>query len=291
VDLINLDVELHEHLKGMLSEAIVNGSFILPTALYDIGDIKHRVDNIVLPHSHLPDVLVWKHSSDGTLTSKHAFSFLCPQATFMPWAEIIWNAAVPPSHSFIYWRLCHGKMPTDENLSRSGCIVVSVCSLSMVSDESSEHLFLRCHFSTSLWDWMGFKLNCVIDISSVASLLSFRPATCSSQVSDIFIAAILHTIHTIWWASNSLRFSAVTPTLHSSKVRIHSAIAMSGNISKGKCLNSDFAFLDSFTVSPHCRNVKEISMVLWKAPTSPWLKVNMDGSVIAGHAACGGVVP
>jgi ribonuclease HI len=180
-------------------------------------------------------------------------------------------------------------MPTDENLRSRGCIVVSVCSLCLLSDESSEHLFLRCQFATHLWDWIGFKLNCVIDTSSIATLLSCRPALCSSQVSDIFLAAILHTIHAIWWARNALRFSAVTPTLHSSKIRIHAAIAMSGNISKGKCLTSDFPFLDSFAVSPHCRNVKEIITVLWKAPSSPWLKVNTDGSVVGGHAACGGL--
>jgi len=102
VDLMNLDVAFHRHLKGMLSEAIVNGGFILSTALTDLGDIKDRVDNIALPHSPLPDVLVWKHSSDGTLSSKHAHSFLCPHATAMPWAEYIWNTVVPPSHSFIF---------------------------------------------------------------------------------------------------------------------------------------------------------------------------------------------
>ncbi|KEH37766.1 transmembrane protein, putative [Medicago truncatula] len=51
----------------------------------------------------------------------------------------------------------------------------------------------------------------------------------------------------------------------------------------------DFAFLDSFAVSANCRSVKDIILVLWKAPSSPWLKVNTDGSVIGGHAACGGL--
>jgi len=42
-------------------------------------------------------------------------------------------------------------------------------------------------------------------------------------------------------------------------------------------------------VPAHYRTVKEIIPVVWKAPTSPWLKVNTDGSVIDGHAACGGL--
>ena len=99
----------------------------------------------------------------------------------------------------------------------------------------------------------------------------------------------MHTLHTIWWARNSLRYSEVMPTLHSAKVRIHSFIAMSGNVSKGKCLPSDSVFLDSFAVSPHRRMVKDIVLVVWKPPTAPWLKDNTDGSVISGHAACGGL--
>jgi hypothetical protein len=159
----------------------------------------------------------------------------------------------------------------------------------MKTSECSDHLFLQCDFASRLWDWIGGKLHCVIDSSLVASLLHCRPARCSSQVSDIFLAAILHTLHTIWWARNAVRFSNVLPSFHSAKVRIHSFIAMSGNISKGKCMFSDLPFLDSFAVSPNCRIVKDIISVLWKAPTSPWLKVNTDGSVIGGHAACGGL--
>jgi len=64
---------------------------------------------------------------------------------------------------------------------------------------------------------------------------------------------------------------------------------MSGNASVGKCLPSDSPLLDSFAVDSHCRTVKDIISVLWKASTSPWVKVNTDGSVIAGLAACGGL--
>jgi ribonuclease HI len=157
------------------------------------------------------------------------------------------------------------------------------------SEESSDHLFLRCHFAMNLWGWIGSKLGCTIDLSTATSLLSCRPARCSSQVSDIFLASILHTLHTIWWARNSLWYSSGTPSLHSAKVCIHSMIAMSGNVSKGKCLPSDSIFLDSFAVSPHRRMIKDIMLVLWKPPTAPWLKVNTDGSVVGGLAACGGL--
>jgi len=206
VDLIHLDSDFHGHLYGTVSEVIVNGSWQLPATLKHYGDIKDRLEATVLPTSQLPDVFVWPHAPDGILTSKHALSFLSARSSMLPWAEHIWRASIPPSHSCIYWCLHHGKMPTNEKIKNHGYIVVSICSLCLAVDESSDHFFFRCQFARQLWDWIGFKLNCVIDCSSVDTILSCRPPRCSSQVSDIYLEAILNTLHTIWWARNSLRF-------------------------------------------------------------------------------------
>jgi hypothetical protein len=79
-------------------------------------------------------------------------------------------------------------------------------------------------------------------------------------------------------------------TIHAAKVRLHSSllVGMSGNLSLGKCLASD-SLLDSFSVSHHSRQIRDMVLVRWKAPSVPWLKVNMDGSVIGNHVACGGL--
>jgi hypothetical protein len=96
-------------------------------------------------------------------------------------------------------------------------------------------------------------------------------------------------VHTIWLARNNIRFSSKATTFHSAKVRIHSWVALFGNTSTRTCLPSDSHLLDVFSVTAHCRTLKEIIPVLCKAPSSPWLKVNTDGSIIAGQAACGGL--
>jgi hypothetical protein len=289
VDLHNIAPALHGNLKGTVSEVIVNGGWLLPADITDYGDINDHLAATILPSGPLPDMLVWTHASDGILSSKLALSFLRSSTPLLPWADQIWSPSIPPSHSCIFWRFHHRKIPTNENLWSRGCIVVLVCSLCLLEAETSDHIFLRCSFASQLWNWIGSKLCCVIDRSSVDTILSCRPVRCSSQVFDIFLAAILHTLHTIWWARNSIRFSNVKHTLHAAKIRIHSLIALSGNISKGKCLPSDIPFLDSFAISPQCRRVKDPILVLWKAPTFPWLKVNTDGSVIGGFAACGGL--
>lgn len=155
--------------------------------------------------------------------------------------------------------------------------------------ETSDHLFLHCQFAVELWTWLGRKLNRLLDCSSIGSLLHCIPTHCSSQVSDIYLAAVIHIVHTIWLAKNAFRFQSKMQSLHSTKVRIHSLIALSGNASTGKCLPSDSDFRDDFLVSTHHRKFKYIILVLWKSPSSPWLKVNTDGSVIGHSVACGGL--
>jgi hypothetical protein len=172
VDLLHFDPGPHDSLKGTVSEVIVNGSWVLPTDITDYGNIKDRLAAIVLPSGPLPDVMVWTHSPDGILSSKLALSFLRPRTPVLPWADQIWRPSILPAHSCIYWRFHHGKMPTDESLRSRGSIVVSVCSLCLLADETSDHLFLRCPFASQLWNWIGGKLCCVIDRSSVDSILS-----------------------------------------------------------------------------------------------------------------------
>jgi len=183
----------------------------------------------------------------------------------------------------------HGRMPTDENLRRRGCIIVSICHFCMVIDETSKHLFLHCSFATNLWLWLGGILHITFNLASFETLISSIPPKCSSQVRDIYWATMVHSLHDIWLTRNSLWFTNLTTSVHSTKARIRAAISFSGNISTGKCIASNANILDAFSVSPHNRRVSDILLVVWKAPSTPWIKVNTDGSLIGSHAACGGL--
>jgi len=65
----------------------VNGGWNLPAALTGYGDIKDRMEAIVLLTVMLPDVLVWVHAPNGILTSKLALSFLRTRTTLLPWGD------------------------------------------------------------------------------------------------------------------------------------------------------------------------------------------------------------
>jgi uncharacterized protein with PQ loop repeat len=129
----------------------------------------------------------------------------------------------------------------------------------------------------------------VVDLTSVHTILLCVPTLSSSKVSDMFVAAIVHTSHTIWMAYNILRFNFDKAMIHTTKVKFDYSVTMSGNLSAGCCLSSDSPFLDSFLVSAHRLRTNEIKPVFRKPPTPPLLKVNTDDSITGAHASCGGI--
>jgi len=158
----------------------------------------------------------------------------------------------------------HGKLLTDENLMCRGCTMVSIYVLCYAAGETSSHLFLECDFATHLWHSLECRLHCVVDLSSVAAILDCIALLCSSQVKDVYMAAIIHTVHVIWKDRNSIRFSSGKVSLHAAMSTIVSLVALRGNASNGHCLHSlsDKLLLDNFLVSPGYRCYKEIIEVI-----------------------------
>ena len=123
--------------------------------------------------------------------------------------------------------------------------------------------------------WLNLKLNRDILLISVASLLKHNLSRCSSQVRDVFVSAIVHIVHSILMAKNSLQFSLDAFSLQT--------------ISKANCLYDDVTLLEFFLIPPSYRRVKDIIPVVWKPPTISWIKVNTNGSFIDITASCGGL--
>jgi len=137
--------------------------------------------------------------------------------------------------------------------------------------------------------WLGDRLGCVIDGTSMLTLLELIPAKCSSQCHDVLYSAVIHTVHTIWMAQNVVRYIPDGFSLHAATTKVYVCITLSGLSSNGKSLLADVTFLNSFSITPNYRQRGQIISVICKTPTHPWVKVNADGSLLGGHASCGGI--
>ncbi|GAU10222.1 hypothetical protein TSUD_423240, partial [Trifolium subterraneum] len=220
----------------------------------------------------------------------------------LPLASIIWQAFIPPSHSFVAWRLMLGKMPTGENLRMRGCVIVSMCPLCSRDCDSSEHLFFLCPFAVAIWSWVNSIFEIDLDHSSLDGLL-LGCVPLSDYTSRLLLACIIHSLHTLWMAQNGILFNNASINIYAVITKIRTIINLSASGIQAQVsampscgtvqplLGGTVAarVLQSLGIAPCPVKLVRFIHVLWKTPTAPWIKANTDGSLRDGLAACGAI--
>jgi hypothetical protein len=92
-------------------------------------------------------------------------------------------------------------------------------------------------------------------------------------------------------ARNDIRFNNAKISLHAAKMKVLTAIAISNTLVTGFTAPTETSILNHLRLKTRLHNTPVISVVLWRAPSVHWMKVNTDGSVttLPPSAACGGV--
>lgn len=121
-----------------------------------------RTENQVLLYSYilsLPlslenDFPLW--SIDGIsqklFSSKAVWNVIRNGLSVKPWASIIWHKATIPRHATTAWLFVLNRNPTLHRLTTWGLDIEPVCLLCGSFNESRDHIFFACSFSTSVWN-------------------------------------------------------------------------------------------------------------------------------------------
>ncbi|CAI8595582.1 unnamed protein product [Vicia faba] len=118
----------------------------------------HR-DSLRSFEDHPSDKRCWKNSADGDLTLNIAYDFKRHRGNMDAKWSLIWNKLIPPSKSFLAWRLFHHKMPTDDHWKNKSFSFPSRCSLCGRSEKMKTHLLFYCDYAHKLWSWLKNMLN------------------------------------------------------------------------------------------------------------------------------------
>lgn len=200
LDFVSIPKDMHHSLSASCNDFIRSKSWFLPPVLHDkFPLLLQEMQKVVIPIVPCPDQRVWCNSEDGGLSFKQAYASLYPASNQVPCGKVIWKHFVPLTKSFLVRRILHRKMPTDENLCARGCVTVSICPLCYSVAESSDHLFISCPFAQRIWSWLINIMSCLIDLSTVSSILSVSNNFSSSQASDLALATVINLISTIWY--------------------------------------------------------------------------------------------
>ncbi|GAU40289.1 hypothetical protein TSUD_362690 [Trifolium subterraneum] len=252
-----------------------------------------HLQHISIPIDDKEDELIWCHTTYGELTMKDAYLFYSQPRPTLSWAKSLWNLAIPPSKSFMVWRLFHNKLPTDDNLAVRAISLPSMCSLCNKHLELSSHLFLECPFSLAIWQWFASIINLNMDFNSYSSLLNIINRGWNPQFKITVTAAVIFIINNIWLCRNNVRFNNLKPNMNSIISCITTSVSLAGN-NTSLSLNSsiiDFEILKFFKINIHHSKAPRIIEVLWNPPLIGWYKCNTDGAAISfpNNAACSGI--
>jgi hypothetical protein len=292
--IFNLPHQILSNLHSTVSDFIVDQHWHIPWQLQQLfPSLMSHVNKISIPVVQKNDLLLWKHTNNGDLSLKDAYQFISPDVQKLSWAKLIWNNAIPPSKSFMMWRLVYNRMPTDENLAIRGFLLPSMCSLCCKNLESTSHLFLQCPFALSLWNWFSSVINLNVNLNSIVDVLNLVSRGWSPQCQITILAAIVSIFNNIWLCRNSVRFKNIKPSLRNSISLITSNTSIAGNFTSQASGHSmiDFAILKFFKININHPKAPNIVEVIWAPPLSGWVKCNTDGSSLGnpGIAASAGI--
>ena len=113
-DGVSLEPPIHALVKDFMDQ---NGCKLPDDFSSQFSSVAHDIHQIIVRDS---DTLIWRKSACGNVTCSDAYASLMGSNGFTSWGKSIWASYVPPSRSFLLWRIFHGKLPTDEAFSNRG---------------------------------------------------------------------------------------------------------------------------------------------------------------------------
>lgn len=112
-------------------------------------DLAGQIEEIQL--SNVVDHAIWDIHGSGKFSLTSCYEGLRVKKQLVPWNNIVWSSCIFPRHSFILWVLAHGKLKTKDRLQRLGTVVDQLCVLCSREDETINHLFFDCTYTTKVW--------------------------------------------------------------------------------------------------------------------------------------------
>jgi len=287
----NIPQQVTASLAMKVSDCISNGNWCIPEfVVHKDVELALQISNITLPMVGISDKLCWTAAFDGELTNKIAFKSLNGSGQKVSWASLLWNTYIPPSRSFIPWRLLHMKLPTDENLRKRGCTIVSMCGFCLQAAESSHHIFFECPVTSKLWEWLGKGSDQVLNGTNCLQILTNRVGPNSKLVHQTMNSVVVHTLWAIWIERNQWYFHSKQQPMSTLFNIVLAEVNLSYKLSlvKGESSMLDYKVAKLFNIPLKANRVIPSIDVVWSYPSEGFIKFNCDGSSV-GSQPCGSV--
>lgn len=141
-------------LDASVADAIINGNWWLSgmrTRNPLIQLLKHCLP--AAEPTETDDNFAWKVGEQAPVQkfpTSPTWKFLYPLGQQVSWHKQVWFAGHIPKHAFLTWVNVRHRLPTRDRLRSWGLQIPAVCVLCSTHDETRQHLFFYCTFSTAV---------------------------------------------------------------------------------------------------------------------------------------------
>lgn len=172
-----------------------------------------------LPHpegmigSQHDDVYLWQtgqQAPSNIFSTTKTWLALHPHTTIVAWSKSVWFKDRIPKHAFISWVVAWNRLHTRDRLSRWGLTVPTNCILCNLQEESRDHLFFECEFSSEIWTFFTMRTNLNPPPRFMDCLLWLQTASRDKHVSLIIKLLFQASIYSIWQERNARIHSSIS---------------------------------------------------------------------------------
>lgn len=156
-------------------------------------------------HSETDDKYVWRPVEgigNGAFSTKETWRALHAPPPEVFWHKVVSFAGRIPKHAFISWVAARNRMVTRDRLISWGLQVPAVCVLCNGQNESRQHLFFDCAFSTQVWSHFLSRMNLTAPQEFEAVLRWLLAPSRDKNITLIVRLVYQAVIHLVWKERN-----------------------------------------------------------------------------------------
>ncbi|XP_022895208.1 uncharacterized protein LOC111409387 [Olea europaea var. sylvestris] len=159
-------------------------------------------------------------SMHDKFSTKIAYDYFRHKGTLKPWEGEVWKPCITPKHSFLLWLAAQSKLLTKDKL-----LFLDIdrrCVFCRLFEETCDHLFFKCSFTSSLWGSIRSWLGITRSMSTLAIALKWmkKENRGTSWLTKTKRVALASTVYYIWLTRNRMIFEDLPADLDSIARRI-----------------------------------------------------------------------
>lgn len=118
-------------------------------------------DAAAISLSEVEDTYLWKPGNSAAssyFSTSETWEALHPQGEPVFWHRKVWFQGRIPKHAFITWVLARNRLGTRDRLRAWGLQVPANCILCNSTEETRQHMFFDCAYSSEVWTFFCSRL-------------------------------------------------------------------------------------------------------------------------------------